>query len=115
MNEYKEETFSPAIREAILRRDSYKCVVCGMGAHEGVKIDVVRIIPNEGSTSDNAWTLCETHKKANMYSTDSGKQMFTQMLKTSAICGNTKLSCFASDMLSVYEKHHVGYHIEWKN
>jgi hypothetical protein len=50
------------LRDEILRRDNFKCVFCGRGANDGVKLHVDHIIPfSEGGSSeaDNLQTLCE--------------------------------------------------------
>jgi hypothetical protein len=38
INKRELEDFSPKIKEAIFKRDGYKCVVCGLGRKNGVEI-----------------------------------------------------------------------------
>ena len=50
------------MRYDILRRDGFKCVRCGRGSADGVKLHVDHIVPvSRGgkSTMDNLQTLCE--------------------------------------------------------
>jgi hypothetical protein len=50
------------LRDQILRRDNFKCVFCGRGANDGVKLHIDHIIPvSKGGTTeaDNLQTLCE--------------------------------------------------------
>lgn len=49
------------LRFDILKRDGYKCRICGRGAEDGVKLEVDHIQPksNGGKDfADNLWTLC---------------------------------------------------------
>lgn len=113
--ENETSAFPANLKNAVLSRDSYKCVICGMGIREGIKVGVSRIIPDMEATGQNAWTLCERHLKASKSSSliGIGKQMFIQMLKASKEEGQTELADFASDVLAVYEKHNINGHIVW--
>jgi len=56
--------FPNEIREEIFRRDSYRCVVCGNGKHNGYEIHADHIKPQaKGGTStlENGQTLCSEH------------------------------------------------------
>lgn len=49
------------IRFNVLRRDGYKCQICGMDANDGVKLEVDHKIPvskGGGDEIENLWTLC---------------------------------------------------------
>lgn len=51
------------LRYSILKRDGFKCKICGRTANDGVKLHVDHIIPvSKGgeTTPDNLQTLCET-------------------------------------------------------
>lgn len=53
---------SDSLRYNVLRRDNYRCCICGATAQDGVKLEVDHIIPvSKGgkSTLDNLQTLCE--------------------------------------------------------
>jgi len=53
---------SDSLRYDVLRRDNYRCCICGATSKDGVKLEVDHIIPiSKGgkSTLDNLQTLCE--------------------------------------------------------
>lgn len=53
---------SDSVRYDVLRRDGFKCKICGATAKDGVKLEVDHIIPvSKGgrTTMDNLQTLCE--------------------------------------------------------
>lgn len=52
---------SPACRFQILKRDGYRCQLCGRSAEDGVKLEVDHKTPRaKGGSNDqsNLWTLC---------------------------------------------------------
>jgi 5-methylcytosine-specific restriction endonuclease McrA len=58
-------TIAPALRFRILKRDGYRCRLCGAAARDGehVKLHVDHIVAKStGGTDDpsNLWTLCRT-------------------------------------------------------
>jgi hypothetical protein len=58
----EKRSISLKLRDEILRRDKFKCVYCGRGPSDGVKLHVDHIIPfSKGGSSeaDNLQTLCE--------------------------------------------------------
>jgi len=58
------EDFTPEQREAIFKRDGYKCVICGRGKKEGVELQVDHIKPKYlggESKIENGQTLCAQH------------------------------------------------------
>lgn len=60
---YKKEIedFTPQQKEIILKRDGYKCVICGRGKKEGVELHVDHIKPKYlggKSIIENGQTLC---------------------------------------------------------
>lgn len=113
------EDFTPELKKRIFERDGYKCVICGMGAREGVEIQVDHIIPKDlggRATFENGQTLCARHNfmKKNLKQTESGKKMFLRMLDTAKKEGNEDIISFVNDILAVYEKHNMNGHIVWK-
>ena len=53
---------SPSLRYSILKRDNFRCVLCGRSAQDGVKLHVDHIVPiSKGGKTipDNLRTLCE--------------------------------------------------------
>lgn len=61
-NDAEHAKVTRAMRYDVLRRDGFKCVRCGRGSADGVKLHVDHIVPvSRGgkSTMDNLQTLCE--------------------------------------------------------
>lgn len=60
--EYQRKIMTDSLRYDILKRDNFRCVLCGRSAQDGVKLHVDHIIPvsKGGKTeSSNLRTLCE--------------------------------------------------------
>ena len=58
---YQREIMTDSLRYDVLKRDGYKCKVCGASASDGAKLEVDHIIPiSKGGKSiiDNLQTLC---------------------------------------------------------
>jgi len=113
------EDFPQALREAILKRDNYRCVFCGMGPENGVEVYVDHIKPKDlggEATLENGQTLCARHNnlKKNYSQTESGKRVFIRLYKRAKQLGDQKNLAFFRDVLRVYEKHGVNGHIEWE-
>ncbi len=56
------ESISKSRRFAILKRDGYKCQLCGRSQDDGVKLHIDHRVPHAKGGSnedDNLWTLCE--------------------------------------------------------
>lgn len=111
--------FTAAQKTAILKRDGYKCVQCGMGKKEGVVLHVDHIIPKDfggEATIENGQTLCSrcNFLKKNLKQTESGKKMFIRMYKLAKKEKNKEILDFCSDLLKIYEKYKVNGHIKWK-
>lgn len=61
-NDAEHARVTRAMRYEVLRRDNFRCVRCGRGAKDGVKLHVDHIVPvSRGgkSTMRNLQTLCE--------------------------------------------------------
>jgi predicted restriction endonuclease len=119
----KLEDFSSAQKREILARDGYRCVICGLGQNDGVDLQVDHIKPKElGGTAavTNGQTLCARHNFIKKISsqTETGKKMFITLLsaaKASDDANREKLIDFCEEILSVFEKHGINGHIEWKD
>ena len=60
--EYQRKLMTDSLRQDILKRDGFRCVICGRTANDGVKLHVDHIIPiaKGGKTvKENLRTLCE--------------------------------------------------------
>lgn len=58
---YQRELVTPSVRFAIMKRDGYRCRICGRSAADGVELEIDHIVlVSKGgqSTPDNLWTLC---------------------------------------------------------
>jgi predicted restriction endonuclease len=113
------EDFTPELREAIFKRDNYRCVICGMGRDNGVEIHADHIRPKDKggrATLENGQTLCAAHnfRKKNYSQTESGKRMFIRLYESAKSIGDDEMMAFCREILEVYDKYNVNGHIEWK-
>ena len=111
--------FTAGQKEAILKRDGYKCVICGKGRANGVELHVDHIKPKDlggEATIENGQTLCAQHNfiKKNMKQTETGKKMFIRLYELAKKKSDKGLQKFCSEILTVYEKYNINGHIEWK-
>ena len=113
------EDFTAAQKEAILKRDGYKCVICGRGKKEGVDLHIDHIKPKDfggEATIENGQTLCSPHNfiKKNLKQTETGKKMFIRLYELAKSEKNEELMKFCADVLGTYEKYDINGHIIWK-
>jgi predicted restriction endonuclease len=113
------EDFTTAQKEVILKRDGYKCVICGRGKKEGVDLHVDHIKPKDfggEATIENGQTLCSQHNfiKKNLKQTETGKKMFIRLYELAKSENDEELKKFCTDVLETYEKHGINGHIVWK-
>ena len=112
------EDFTAAQKETILKRDGYKCVICGKGKKDGVELHIDHIKPKDfggEATIENGQTLCAQHNfiKKNLNQTETGKKMFIRLYQLAKREKNEKLMNFCGDVLETYEKHDINGHIVW--
>jgi len=115
----KLDEFSETLKEAIKKRDGYRCVICGVSGDAGNKLHVDHIKPKDKggkATLENGQTLCSMHnmRKKNLGQTETGKKMFIRLYDAAAQSGDDALCEFIEDVLSVYEVHSINSHIRWK-
>jgi hypothetical protein len=113
------EDFTSSQKEEILKRDNYRCVICGKGIADGVELQVDHIKPKDfggKATVENGQTLCAQHnfKKKNYKQTETGKKMFIRLYELAKSLGDNETKNFCADILEVFEKNGVNGHIEWK-
>lgn len=113
------EDFTPEQKEQILKRDDYKCVICGRGRKDGVELHVDHIRPKYlggKSTMDNGQTLCAQHNfiKKTLKQTETGKKMFIRLYELAKKERNQELKKFCADVLETYERHNINDHIVWR-
>lgn len=113
------EDFSKEQKEAILKKDVYKCAVCGKGRKEGVELHIDHIKPKYlggKSTIENGQVLCAQHNfiKKTINQTETGKKMFINLYELAKIEHHEKLKRFCAEILETYEKYNINGHIIWK-
>jgi hypothetical protein len=113
------EDFTEAQKEAIMKRDNYRCVVCGLGIENGVELQVDHIKPkDQGGKAEinNGETLCAKHnfQKKNYKQTESGKRFFIRLYESAKSNNDKGLQDFCTQVLEVYEKNNVNGHIVWE-
>lgn len=112
------EDFSSKQKSEILKRDGYKCVICGRGKKDGADLHVDHIKSKDfggKATIENGQTLCSQHNflKKNLKQTETGKKMFIRLYKLAKKEKNKELEKFCFDILQTYENHKINGHIEW--
>jgi hypothetical protein len=112
------ENFTHKQKEFILKRDDYKCVVCGRGLKEGVELHVDHIKAKDfggKAEIENGQTLCSQHNflKKNLKQTETGKKMFIRLYELAKKENNLELMDFAAEILEVYEIKNINCHIKW--
>lgn len=113
------EEFTPQQKQAILKRDGYRCVICGVSTAEGAELHVDHIKPKDQggkATVQNGQTLCGTHnyRKRNLGQTEMAKKMFIRLHETAKEIGDEKIVRLCEGILDVYEREDINGHIEWK-
>ena len=119
VHDQRLEEFTQQQKDAIFRRDNYRCVICGKGRADGMEIQVDHIKPKDKggrSIIDNGQTLCSQHNfmKKNLNATESGKRMHIRLHAVAKREQNERMASFAREVLAVYDKYDVNGHIEWE-
>ena len=115
----KLDDFSPTLKEAIFKKDGYKCVLCGRGQKEGFELHVDHILPKDfggRATLENGQTLCSQHNflKKNFKQTETGKKFFIRLYEVAKKENNEPLLKFCAEILEIFEKNNINGHIIWK-
>lgn len=115
----KLDEFTPEQKDKILKRDGYKCVICGKGKKDGVELHVDHIKPKYlggKATIENGQTLCAQHNfiKKSLKQTETGKKMFIRLYELAKKEKNDELEKFCADVLETYEKYNINSHIIWE-
>jgi hypothetical protein len=112
------EDFTESQKQEVMKRDNYRCVVCGRGREHGVELQVDHIKPKDQggkATIENGETLCAQHnfQKKNYKQTESGKRFFIRLYEAAKANNDQQLEDFCRQILEVYEKNNVNGHIIW--
>jgi len=114
------QEFPPDVKEAIFKRDDYRCVVCRRGIKDGVEIHADhRIALDKGGTNtvDNGQTLCSEHNlfKKNYSQTEFGKRFIIRIYEDAVKINDVRMIRFCKDIFDVYDKHGINGHIKRPN
>jgi len=112
--------FPPEVKDAIFKRDNYRCVVCGKGREDGVEIHADHKIPlDKGGTNtlDNCQTLCSEHNllKKRYSQTEFGKRFIIRLYYDAVREGDERMIKFCEDIFDVYDKYGINGHISRPN
>ena len=113
------DDFSPSVREAIFKKDNYKCVLCGRGRNEGFELHADHVKSKDfggEATLENGQTLCSQHNflKKNFKQTETGKRFFIRLYEVAKKEKNHELQNFCAQVLDVFERNNINGHIIWK-
>ncbi len=115
----RQEDFTIVQKNEILKRDGYKCVICGAGRVNGAELHVDHIKPKDMgglATIENGQILCSQHNflKKNFKQTETGKKMFIRLYELAKKEDNQELQDFCIGILNTFESFNINGHIEWK-
>ena len=119
INSKQGDDFTQADKSKILKRDNYKCVICGRGKAEGMELHVDHIKPKSlGGTNsiENGQTLCSQHNflKKHLQATTTAKKYFIRLYELSKTEKNKELEKFSYEVLEIYEKYNINGQINWE-
>lgn len=103
------EDFTEEQKQQILKRDRFRCVICGKGLQDGIELQVDHIKPKDKggkTTIENGQTLCAMHnfRKKNYKQTETGKKMFIRLYEAAKAIGDNETMTFCAQILEVFEK-----------
>lgn len=109
--------FDPVTKQQIFERDDYRCVICGRGPQDGVKIAADHKMPKDrgGDNSlENGQTLCYEHNnlKSNYSATETGKRYLIRLYEKAVTIDDQRMIDFCEDIFDVFDKHGVDTHID---
>ncbi len=104
--------FTKLMKEEILKKDGYKCVICGRGESDGTTLHIDHIKPrSKGGKSDlkNGQVLCGRHNilKKNYGQYEFGKKMFLKLQDEAFKKSDQKMIDFCREILELYDKHQI--------
>lgn len=105
-----KDPFPAKIKEAIFKKDNYRCVLCENGRHNGYEIHADHITPRSKgglSTIENGQTFCSEHNmlKKNYGTIDFLKKYIEKMLKRAKKLKDKKMINFFEELLEVFDKY----------
>ena len=111
------QDFPESVKQAIFKRDNYRCVVCNLGREDGVSIAADHKKPKDKggtNTLENGQTLCYKHNsmKRNYSQTEAGKRFFKHTYDMAVENNDEKMIAFCEAVFDVYEEHDMNGHVE---
>lgn len=112
--------FSSEQKEAIFKRDNYRCVICGRGVKDGIEICADHIKPKDKggtNTIENGQTLCMEHNlmKKNYSQTETGKRYFMKLYQQALAIGDKRTVEFCKQIFDVYDEKKINFHLPRPN
>jgi 5-methylcytosine-specific restriction endonuclease McrA len=112
--------FPPEVKEAIFKRDGYRCIVCRRGREDGVEIHADHRTPlDKGGTNtiDNGQTLCSEHNflKKNYSQTEFGKRFLIRLYNDAVDKDDQRMAKFCKEIFDIYDKYGINSHIRRPN
>lgn len=102
--------FTQSQKDEILKRDNYRCVVCGKGRAEGMDLQIDHVKPKDKggkNTIENGQTLCGQHNfiKKNYSQNEAGKRFFLKMREQALHIEDENMINFCNEVLATYNKY----------
>ncbi len=112
--------FPPDIKEAILKKDNYHCVLCGRGIEDGMElvVDHIKSKDKGGKNNiENGQTLCMQHNlmKKNYSQTEAGKKYFIKIYEKAVKNNDTVMINFCKSVFDLYNNFKINGHIPRPN
>jgi len=112
--------FAPNVKEAIFKRDNYRCVVCGRGRQDGIEICADHKKPKDKggkNNIENGQTLCMEHNllKKNYSQTEAGKRYFIKLYEDAMNNNDERIIKFCKEVFDAYDKYGINGHISRPN
>lgn len=112
--------FPPAVKEAIFKRDKYRCILCGRGRKDSFEIHADHRTPLDkggANTIDNGDTLCSEHNllKKNFSQTEFGKRFFIRLYKDALKKNDERMVNFCKAIFDDYDEYGINGHIRRPN
>lgn len=110
-----QHDFDAKTKNAILKRDNFKCVVCGLGQESGQELHVDHVRPKSlGGLNnlENGQTLCSSHNflKKNFSQLEMGKRLFLRIdqdIRSGKVNAPNEFKSFIEEILSIYDKYRI--------
>ena len=115
-HEAELQEFPESVKQEILKRDNYRCVVCNLGRDDGVRIAADHKKPKSKdgtNTLENGQTLCYKHNsmKKNYSQTEAGKRFFIHTYEMALENQDQEMIVFCEAVFDAYDEHDMNGHI----